>query len=332
VPLLRRLVARLCNGPSNPDAHTAAVCARVAIARAEQTAHSSGILSLTSRYLLERFTRKAGGGLDRWELAFRWSGPEQGPHPTVALDDYVALAPPPDRFWADPFPLQVGGKTYILFEELLFAQPRGYIRALELGRDGPVGDPITILNKPYHLSYPFTFEHGGTTYLLPESCLEGRLDLYRATRAPFEWTFHQTLLDNVRLIDPTLAHIGDRWWLFACSYLPELREWNDLVVYFANSPFGPWTPHPRNPVVSDVRWARPAGALYSVDGVWYRAAQDCSRTYGGALTLRQIVRLSETEYEEVSYQRIEPGQSSEFDGVHTINRLNNLTVVDRKRR
>ena len=37
-------------------------------------------------------------------------------------------------------------------------------------------------------------------------------------------------------------------------------------VFHADSPFGPFTPHRRNPVKSDVRSARPAGKLFTWNG------------------------------------------------------------------
>lgn len=37
------------------------------------------------------------------------------------------LTPPMDRYWADPFPIQVGNHYYLFHEELLFATGKGSI-------------------------------------------------------------------------------------------------------------------------------------------------------------------------------------------------------------
>ena len=39
---------------------------------------------------------------------------------------------------------------------------------------------------------------------------------------------------------------------------------DELHLYSAPGILGPWKPHPRNPVKSDVRSARPAGRVYHV--------------------------------------------------------------------
>ena len=338
VPLLERLVDSLRYDPANRDNESVAKV-QGRIRRTRERQRKSVTLALTSlmlkfassRVAISRLAKRSD--LDRWELAYKYVSPvATHTHPALSLTDFRPLRPPPDRFWADPFPMRVADRTFVLFEELQYADERGYICALEMGPDGPIGDPVVVLDRPYHLSYPFVFEHAGDHYMLPETSLEGRLELYRAVKPPFEWTLDRVLMDDSSLCDATIAEIGGQWWLFACRLIPGLREWNDLMIYRASSPFGPWIPHPRNPVVSDARHARPAGALYQHDGSWYRPAQDCSRTYGGALTIRRIVRLNETEFEEEEALRLDPAGSGEIDGVHTFNRLGALCMIDLKRR
>ena len=333
LPLFDRLVQAVRLGPDGQS--RAALRAlddrrRRSKALLTRAAPGAGLASLGLKYARSRIVRASD--VDRWEMAYQWTNQDVTGHPDLTISRYRALHPPADRFWADPFPFRAGDRYYILFEEARFADERGYICAIEVGPNGAVGERAIVLDLPYHLSYPFAFAHGGEHYLLPESGLEGRLELYRAVKPPYEWTLDRILIDNAHLVDATIAGIDGKWWLFGCRYIPGLREWNDLMLYHAPSPLGPWTAHPRNPVISDVRSARPAGKLYSVDGSWYRPAQDCSRTYGGALTIQRIVRLSESEYEEEEVARMDPGAHGEITGVHTLNRLGPLTVIDLKRR
>ena len=53
-----------------------------------------------------------------------------------------------------------------------------------------------------------------------------------------------------------------------------------------------------NPIVSDVRRARPAGRVLSRDGELIRPSQDCSGRYGRAVAFNRIVRLTPTEFGE----------------------------------
>ena len=61
---------------------------------------------------------------------------------------------------------------------------------------------------------------------------------------------------------------------------------------------GPWRPHASNPVKIDVCSARSAGTPFLVDCALFRPAQDCSRSYGGRITINRVQKLSPTEFLE----------------------------------
>lgn len=300
--------------------------------RSSRTAGAGGgLLRLAARYV--RYLTVGWRTRDQWVLAYHRGDADDASSvpPERRLAQYRKIIPPSDRFWADPFPLRLGGRDFLLFEELIFADDVGHLSVLELGPDGPLGEPTTVLKRPFHLSYPFTFEFDGQLYLLPEMALEGRLELYRAVRAPYEWVLDRVIMEGPMLMDATLEEIDGRWWMFASEYREGLQPWTDLLVFHADSPLGPWTPHPRNPVVSDVRSARPAGRLFREDGAWIRPAQDCSRSYGGAITLRRITTLTPTDYDEVAASYIAADGSSGWKGPHTLNVHRGLSAIDLKR-
>jgi hypothetical protein len=89
-----------------------------------------------------------------------------------------------------------------------------------------------------------------------------------------------------------------------------------------------WTPHRLNPVISDARRARPAGAIISEGGRLYRPSQDCSVRYGYAIHINEITRLSVDEYEETETVSIVPDGSRDIIGTHTYARAGRLTVLD----
>jgi hypothetical protein len=90
-------------------------------------------------------------------------------------------------------------------------------------------------------------------------------------------------------------------------------------------------PHPRNPVVSDARCARPAGAILFENGSIIRPAQDCSGPYGSAVVFRRIEELNRERYREVEVSRINPGWLEGNRGTHTYNRNAAYEVVDGRR-
>jgi hypothetical protein len=91
---------------------------------------------------------------------------------------------------------------------------------------------------------------------------------------------------------------------------------------------GHWNPHPANPIVSDIRNARPAGSLFVKDGKLIRPSQDCSEAYGHAIHLNEIEALSETEYCEKTLLTLDPDWDDKVLATHTYASCRDLTVID----
>ncbi len=245
------------------------------------------------------------------------------------------LSPRPDRvlpaargtFQADPFPVETEDGYWIFFEEIP-ASGIGRLSVMKMNRSGACGEARVVLQQSTHLSYPGVYRIGGEWYLLPESAETGNVQLYRATRFPFEWVEEERLLEGVRAYDATLVEIAGRWWMFVNQATEGGSSWDELHLYHADRPQGPWKPHPRNPVVSDARRARPAGHLFEYRGALYRPGQDCGIRYGRAVVVNRILRIDAQEYEEVEAARILPDWDPRALAVHTLNRAGNLTMLD----
>ncbi len=288
--------------------------------------------------LLARFALRSGldWARDRlsrkqWFLAWRENSPRQAEE----FFRFHLLEPPGDRFWGDPFPVQHRGEEWIFFEEYRFEERRGTIRAVQVdaGSGRPLGVDVPVLSRPHHLSYPHVFEWDGGLFMIPESAQARTVDLYRCVRFPDDWRHEATLLRSVRAVDPTLHQEGDRWWLFANIGVEEAAHCHDeLFLFWAPSPLGPWTPHPSNPVVSDARSSRPAGRLFRWDGALYRPAQDCSGHYGSGVKVQRVLRLDEEAYEERTEARMLPDWRPGLLGTHTLNRGPRITAIDGLRR
>jgi hypothetical protein len=77
-----------------------------------------------------------------------------------------------------------------------------------------------------------------------------------------------------------------------------------------------------------VRSARPAGRLFWSNDVLYRPSQDSSLRYGYATTINKITGLSPVAYNEVEVVKILPDWDDNIAGVHTLNFVDDLTVID----
>jgi len=283
---------------------------------------------LIGRYLRQKLSDL--GARDQWFLAYKLRSRSAGAAdtPDTTLYNFTALVPPLDRFWADPFPIRYGDRHYVFFEEYPYKTEKGHISVLTIGDDGTVGRPDVALQSPYHLSYPNVFEWEGQIYMLPECVESGRVQLYRCTSFPCRWEPAATLLEEAGA-DPTLANIGGKWWLFVTLTPPSTGSWDDeLHLYWADTPLGPWTPHPLNPVKSDVRSSRPAGRVFTYQGRWYRPAQDCAVRYGFGMRIQEILHIDERSYQEITVSDIRPNWRPGLSATHTLNAAGRLTVID----
>jgi len=265
--------------------------------------------------------------VDQWRLMYRLAD-----RPATSFWRFTPITPPPDRFWADPHVIERDGRYYIFIEEYLYRLGKAHISVIEMDEQGNHGEARPVLNRPYHLSYPFLLEHGGETFLLPESASRPGIEVYRAVEFPDRWLHHTTLLPELSAADATLLEQDDRWWLFVnLAAGPGCSTWDELFLFYANEPLGrDWMPHPLNPIVSDVRRARPAGSIFTHGGRLYRPAQDCSRDYGYGLAIHEILTLSPTDYAERQIAHVEPNWDRSIHGVHTYNHAGRLTVIDVK--
>jgi len=261
---------------------------------------------------------------DQWALAYRFrSGPSDSNN---TLYRFKNLVPPKDRFWADPFAIKSGENYYVFIEEYPYQTAKGHISVIELDRKGVVSGPRKVLERDYHLSYPFVFMWNGEYYMVPESAANKTVELYRAKTFPFVWELEKVLMTEVRAKDATLAEIDGTWWMFVS--ISEQSIPDELYLFSALSPLGPWTPHKRNPVKSDVRGSRPAGALFEWNGEVYRPAQDSSGRYGYAISINRVTQLDHEGFREEQVSSILPNWSKELLATHTISIAGDLTVVD----
>jgi hypothetical protein len=237
--------------------------------------------------------------------------------------------PPSDRYWADPFVLERNGRYFVFFEELPFRAGKAHISLMEIAPDGTASAPVKVLERDYHLSYPFILEHDGQLYMVPETARRGTVELYRCIDFPLRWRLERVLMEGVRCVDATFHREGARWWMFANVAAGRSRMFDDeLHLFHAEDLLGEWKPHPANPVKSDARCARPAGQLYRKDGALYRPAQVCVPLYGAGLSINRVMRLTPHEYVERQVARVLPSRAAGLLGVHTVNRAGDLTVVD----
>lgn len=232
------------------------------------------------------------------------------------------------NYLADPFPVFHQGQTYVFAEQYDKKANKGNI-VCGIMSGNELQDVQVIIQEDWHLSYPFIFEENGVHFMIPESAEAGKLYLYQASSFPFQWE-RKSVFFEAEAYDPTLFKKDGKFWLFVNQKPhPASSSFEELNLYFCDSLHAPnWTSHPMNPIVSDVRKSRPAGKLFYKDGKLYRPAQDSGKRYGHRIAVQEILKLTESDFEERTAFFIEPELVDGALGVHTLNFCKNKMFLD----
>jgi hypothetical protein len=275
-----------------------------------------------------RGQRKEHGVSVRWRVALRRGATPFGVAPeTTSLAGFRWIDAPSGHYWADPFLIEQGGSTFLLFEDYEYEKGYGTIRGAEVLRDCTLGPTFTCLDLGRHLSFPHVFVHDGETFMIPESLSDGTVTLYRARRFLDDWVQEKVLFRG-NATDTTSWREGERFYFFTTLHDRD-EEGMKTLLFVADSLTGDWRLHPANPVSSDARHARAAGAVFRRQGRLFRPSQNCGPGYGHGLNLEEVVTLSEDRYAESAWCAVGPS-ALPFPaiGVHTYNSYGDLEATD----
>jgi hypothetical protein len=262
-----------------------------------------------------------------WRVGYRFiDGPGIAETGRIG-EGWLQLLDQGDHFYADPFPFEWQGRSFIFMEDYPHATKKAVISVVEFSEDGTPQPPKLVLEEPFHLSYPQVFAWNGEIWMLPEGSGGGKLTLYRAAEFPDRWVAETTLLEG-EISDATLLEHDGRWWLFATERDGFGSTSDTMVVFWAPAPTGPWTPHAQNPILIDRRMARPGGAFVRVGGKLLLPVQDGTRGYGGGLGLSELLELNVEKVRLSPPRAVQEAGDWPYPQIHTLNRVGRLEVID----
>jgi hypothetical protein len=234
-----------------------------------------------------------------------------------------------DGYWADPFSLPTHEQRLVCeyFDEQVGV---GYLEELALDAQDTITQRTRLpVGNGKHMSFPYVFMHEGRTLAVPESVSGDQCDLFEVDFNG-TWHFLSTLLPQVQAADPAIFLHDGRWWLAFTD--ASIGNMDNLCIYYADQLQGPWLPHANNPVKVDICGARMAGAPFIHEGALHRPGQVCLPTYGSAIAVYRIDKLTPTAFAETMVKQIQPDlHGSCPHGLHTLSTWGNRTLVDGKR-
>jgi len=292
--------------------------------------HSVLNIAVSAMRLIEKLLKKLiYTDAFNWRLLFRIS--KENDFMTNAYGSFKSLKPSDDKFWADPFVVAKKDRYFIFVEEFVYKKDKGHISVLELDYFGNLLKVSKILERSYHMSYPFVFESNGIYFMIPETGGNRSVELYRCDEFPGKWVFVKNLMTDINAVDTTLFLHNGKWWLFTVidRINSALGASPELFLYYNDDLLSDnWIGHRLNPVITDVRSARPAGRIFRKEDKLYRPSQDCSGRYGNSFDINQIIALSEFDYKEEKVIKVKPDWDKKLKGVHTFNSDGDFTIID----
>ena len=163
-------------------------------------------------------------------------------------------------------------------------------------------DEVTVLEEPFHLSFPNVFEEDGIIYMLPETGGGKYIGLYEAQDGTLEhWKLKKKLIeDEVPWYDSDIYKQDGVYYLFT-SRDDDIEQEQHLFI--ADNLFGPYQEHPCSPIAKGRDCGRNAGSLITYNGELFRPVQVCLNSYGEQTSIMKIEKLTPKDYQEVAYKR-----------------------------
>ena len=231
-----------------------------------------------------------------------------------------------DRWWADPFVLDVTQDyIIILVEEVFYKETEiGHITQLKVDRSSlKVLSVETILELDTHLSFPCILRHDNKVYIYPENSKAGNLSIY-------EYDYQRKYINKVDIIcdeqlaDAIIFPYQERIYLLATK--APFFDGNRLEVYEYDLSKKKFL-HNKNVCFSE-NIARNAGNIFEWNGKFYRPAQECNDRYGHAISIQEMSYDEEKGFSFHEIRRILPFDKKFPSGIHTLNTYGSIIVVD----
>ncbi|WP_162880254.1 glucosamine inositolphosphorylceramide transferase family protein [Mariniflexile rhizosphaerae] len=238
------------------------------------------------------------------------------------------LKQPKKSFWADPFIIKANNENFFVYFEELKSNNLGKISCVELNSNLEIVRKEDIINTDYHLSFPNIFFKEDNYYMIPESSQNNTLQLFECNQFPFKWDFKTNLMENIKLLDAVWIYHNDLYWIFANKIEDFEHDNNEkLYLYYSKNLFSnDWKPHIKNPIITDASLARNAGGFIIENGKLKRVSQNCMKGYGQNIVINEVKLLTKEDYYEEKTSEILPQKG--FIGMHTLNKLKNMEVMD----
>lgn len=142
------------------------------------------------------------------------------------------LIPESKEYWyADPLMFEWKGKTWLFMEAFSYKKQKGEIVCTEI-KESRCTDIKTVIEEPYHLSFPNVFYHNEDIFMIPETEASGGITLYKCISFPYTWECVQRIQTDMPVVDCVLDHVRGNKLYFLASTFPRGMEKQSAYIRF----------------------------------------------------------------------------------------------------
>ena len=280
--------------------------------------------TIISSIIINRFIFKKER---RWSVAFLNS-----PWRDANLRDGIEIKNPSNRFFADPFVITRDNRTICFVEDYYYNKSRACISAVEIKDDNSYTILGTIIDEPFHMSFPFIFEYKDELYMTPETCEADSIRLYKCIEFPMRWEYQKDIISNISATDSIIFEHDSRWWLLCNMAIDGNSDYSStLMAFYSDNPLADkWIAHELNPLIFDSKIARNGGVLNIKSGklpIRSRQKQGFGE-YGESFSLAQIEELTPSSYKEREIGKFSATFFENIKTCHHIHSNDKYTVYD----
>lgn len=248
------------------------------------------------------------------------------------------------QYWlADPFLFEKDGLTYLFYEAYDLIEQIGCIGYSIIHEDGTASEPKIVIRKKYHLSFPFIFEKDDQIYIMPESCGEKNIRLFKAVSFPEKWEEDNIIVSNIFACDTILIKKDcQNYLLTSHQYLNPPKEkviscWVRNRLFKIDDTYLKLFEENGSVVAEGEEGIRNAGAVFIDEGKLIRPGQNCKEgKYGKGLKFFEIKSIEpyienllyEIDADEMRKHLMFDSDSFQLLGTHTYNSSDNYEVID----
>lgn len=236
--------------------------------------------------------------------------------------EYHLLRATQKEWYADPFCVEHNNSVFV-FCEVMDKTGLGKIGVSSF-KEGSFGPVVSVLEEPFHLSYPNVFFYNGKHYMIPETYQAQQIRLYEATDFPYKWKLKKILAENLCVVDTSILSGGEKAVLYTkenkldgiCRwFFLDCRSW-ELQEFEMHGQ----------------QDERPGGNAFMVNDDIVRPLQECRKVYGEKVLLytapKGTPRSCERLLSEVTAGCIDMCCCKKYERLHTLNRTDNYEVID----